>query len=900
MPRNPYTTFSNIFSESNRLALFSGRERELSIVRSIVNTSAAEQDPTSEKIRILHFYGLSGVGKSLFLRKAISETTGDGAIKISFLDLNNLLAGEALPKPDFLWLLRQCFFKNGIKTPLYDYFYVSYFAVANPGLKLQPKNLLCEIAANFRTVGNGIDATDAAEIPGKIDSYLGGVFDAEFISECLVEIGDRSKSVTFFVKVQEAIQKRRQKQKLARDDLDLSTLSAASLCLAAPRILAIDLLEHLERDPNHRLTVAIDGLERIQSNWLNGNIPTDAESALEELIRWLLFADQSESSRFRILTLGRESLNWHEKFSTRETSASWTELVSEHMLLGLNEIEAKTYIHQLSGLLDQEGFLEDGQSLRSLTNDILQVAREQQSDSDNNVPSATFHPFTLSLAIQTVLERGSAEPRVQLGQSLPELKKCFLSTLSQEKRHLLEILALVCRFNEDLYQRLYSARLINQPIPEAFPLLVTSDPLIRETANATEFELHSILQVTLLENLASSKAGRETLRRLQDTVYSLLMAECAFKPLIEIGPQNLTFLSRVFNTILSWHSLGLLSLRELCIYWFKAENMFGSDCHHQWSLRRPPVDYLLRTILALSSEVFTELSKHSQHDNDEFSFEEILIGLANLLRNNNEIESSEALWAARHRAFSDYFQSLSEDARKFVLEESANNINSTNLIIQYALDARAREDFDAAASLYESALAFLKKFPSDTIKSCFSIAAKRGLAICLERRAMHLTPTTALFLSGDFLRVALRDVKASFEVVERLYQEALREMRESSGDQDLQYAVAQLEYVHCLLLQNKSHRAEKILGQAAKVIESQFPRDHIHRAALLRFRALALFQQNKLEDSLCAAERAAEMYSRLLGESNGYTIAVRSEIDSIREKVIGLVNIKWPLSPRQY
>jgi hypothetical protein len=117
-----------------------------------------------------------------------------------------------------------------------------------------------------------------------------------------------------------------------------------------PTMLAFDLLDAIDHQPQTSICPVIDGFERVQSR--ESSRP-DAQWALANLIAEVLCcADTIPASdgkllrgRIGFMVFGREKLRWSELYARERVRIDWKRELDDHVeLLGLSEEDARFFL----------------------------------------------------------------------------------------------------------------------------------------------------------------------------------------------------------------------------------------------------------------------------------------------------------------------------------------------------------------------------------------------------------------------------------------------------------------------------------------------------------------------------------------------------------------------------
>jgi hypothetical protein len=127
------------------------------------------------------------------------------------------------------------------------------------------------------------------------------------------------------------------------------------------------------------------------------------------------------------------------------------------------------------------------------------------------------------------------------------------------------------------------------------------------------------------------------------------------------------------------------------------------------------------------------------------------------------------------------------------------------------------------------------------------------------------------------------------EAAAQFMADAVRCAERVEGFTEVDVALVRLDLVQCLFLLNRTSACEKVLGQAAAVIEAAFPFDHVHRAEVLRLRGNVMLMRSRPRDAITLLQDAQRMYAACAGPQAAVTHAVASELETARQLARGIL-----------
>lgn len=864
MPRDPYSLSASLHGLSGA---FVGRQHELRLLDDHLSVLVSGGNGSS-RLPILHFHGLSGVGKSRLLQKAFGFHSRGERVRVALFDADGApwlkLSCNA---PDFLWLVRQTLRRTGLRTPLFDFYYTLYYGRANPGTQLTARGLLEAVgsksasAAEMSETGSG--ATESA------GDTLSEWFDADFLKEVLDGAGDLFRTVGFVAKFVERLHKKKQQHRLEGQDISTESLTLEQMQKQAAMVFSLDLIDHLKSHPDERLLLAVDSIDCIQLD-TETTLPSEAESALEALCSFLIFANGEVPGRFSLVSTGSRQLSWRERFDSSAEKDHWGLRITQHPIAGLDDASARSLILEAAGALDSATHTELGERLRSRTPAVLAAALESHVKASREEAVPTYHPLALQLAMRTVIDAAPEDSPLYLGAGMLELLQAYLKAQPPHMLQRLEVLSLLGSFSQTDFANMVEAHMIPSQSVTDFPAMVSANPAIIAEGSGTSFRVHQVLRTAVLDKLLASDPEKAKIQLIQETIIAKCVTEGAFDVLAECETRQTAAISRALSLLVEWHAARLLDLPGFLARWILVEDLFGRDTHHLWSVRRKAIDYIRPVILVYDVHLLADKSPEPSPTGVSGR----LVQMAILLRNNDEPEAARNINRVV-RAINDAENSRrSPDEIEAIKLRAQTSPGTAFMMIEAAREKQSIGDQAEATKIFHQALIFARKLPQSQDATMARFSASRGLALGLQNASLPLNLSPSVRAE----RLAAAD---------ELYASSIKDGREA-GMHALDLALVQIDYGFCLLLTNKLEKLEKILTQAAPVIEQHFPFEHIHAAALLRLRGLLMAHRKRYPQAIELLQKSTAMYKSAAGPDHLFTRVTESEVESTRMAQLGM------------
>ncbi len=523
MPKNPYSggIFQSALSERE---LFVGREEELQALQGFVAGICSG----SAKAWVIHVFGAAGTGKSSLLARLRADNAATEGLHSALLDIDADSFDISTSAPDLLWQLRFSLRRAGVKTPLYDLYYATYFTRhVLPGVTLSLSTLLQGIGAKTETMEKASSIASSRTL----GEQLTQAFDAEFLEDIVGGAGEFAKSlqgVQLIAKLASAFRNKATRRALKDQRIDLSSIDREEMQSLAPEILASDLLRLASK--TNPILILVDGFDRIQIEPQVLPFPGAAESAMEELVRFVKFSSRSEAKKhIAFLCFGRKHLRWAELFDEVGSADSWDEHIHQLPLRGLSQAEAEVYLAKADGALDAVGGGVGAQALRSSKQAILTVSRDQvatsyspetgEAGASTEAPDMMaglqrhgemrYSPFRLRLCMEEIAEIERPFSNDDARRHADDICASFLRGVSEPLREVVNVFALAGEVDASMYEALVKEGVISNFTIAEFPLLVRRGALFAPAVSSDAYRLHFQLEDAALTLLAQNKDSRD-------------------------------------------------------------------------------------------------------------------------------------------------------------------------------------------------------------------------------------------------------------------------------------------------------------------------------------------------------------------------------------------------------
>lgn len=579
MPVNPYA--KGALDAARALPdLFVGRASELDVLRDQLS-SIARGSPDAW---ILHVHGVAGSGKSTLLRKLREDTPG---VRLATLDVDSDAFSPRSGAADLLWQLRFALRRAGVRTPLYDLFYVAYFSRhVLPGVGLTLPGLL-------ESLGRGTEPVEKASAAGSssaLSARLADAFDADFlrdVGEGAGELAKGLKGVQLAAKLASAFRKRSQRRTLRARGIDLSAADAGQMHSLAPEVLAADLVDGAARQAP--LAIAVDGFERLQTEPQALRVPAAAESALEALVRFVMFAPgETSQRRIGFLFFGRERLRWPELYDRDDGSASWSSLIRHLALRALDRAQAEAFLQRADRALDAAGAARAAQALRASRAAILDASREHAAGDSERSEAFGYLPFRLRLCIEEIalVERPFTVDDAR--RHADDVCASFLRAVPATLRDALHAFAVAGEVDASLFEAMIREDVVHAFSIADFSLLVARDALFAPVARPGTFRLHFQLERSALELLRQTAASREIAATVAEAIARLHIRHATPPTFAELTADHLERYQEGMRLLFRVDAAGLLPIDRFAVLFVELEDALrhdvaiGGAMHEAW------------------------------------------------------------------------------------------------------------------------------------------------------------------------------------------------------------------------------------------------------------------------------------------------------------------------------
>lgn len=601
MPHNPYADHHAQLTRRG-LELFVGREIELQTLRRFVEAWSSGNSHE----RLTHVFGPAGTGKSSLLAKLRTEFSAS-PVRLAVLDVDADAFDPNTPAPDLLWRLRFALRMAGVRTPLYDLFYPVYFGKhVLPGMNMTLSDLLVGLGAKSEPVEK---ASSAASSKG-LGEHLAHVFDAEFftdVADAAGELAKGIKGVQLFVKLAGAFRKKAHRRALKNQGIDISTADAKDMQSLAPEILASDLVK--SASSSKAVVVVVDGFDRIQSESRVLREPGVAESALEALVRYVMFSGDVESSKHvGFLFFSRQRLRWSELFDQGGHGESWDAYVRQLPLRGLERTEAMVFLSRADRMLDTAGETVAAQALRASTQAVLSASREQAAVSEGdrdgtlgvtleggaagqapNADAVRYSPFRLRLCVEEIGDLKRAFSDDDARQHADDICASFLRSVSRQLRDAVYVFALAGEIDAAMFEALVRLGVIAGFAITDFPLLVQRDALFtRAIGNAEAYRLHFQLEDAALGLLAKTEASRQVAVAATTGIFNEYVRRATSPTFVEWTKAHLDTYQQAMRLVFRIYESRLLPIDRFAMSFLELEETLrfdttlGGTLHAAW------------------------------------------------------------------------------------------------------------------------------------------------------------------------------------------------------------------------------------------------------------------------------------------------------------------------------
>lgn len=590
MPKNPYSgsTFQSAHSD---LELFVGREAELQELRSLIAEMCSDFNIT----RIINVFGTAGSGKSSLLYKLRDDIELEKRFHPVLFNIDADTFDQNISAPELLWQLRISLRRAGVRTPLYDLYYATYFSkYAQQRENLSLSSLLQRLGAK----AEAIDKASSIASSKVIYKQLSQVFDSEIVRDMVEgteEFARSLKGVQLVTMLASAFQNKARRRALQKKGIDLSTSGTDDVDLA-PEILASDLLEFESKF--HPIVIFVDGFDRIQTKPQILRGPAIAEKTMETLVRYLMFGN-SRGAREKIafVYFGRQPLRWAELFDQSGDDDSWNKYVRQIPLHGFTQAEAKVFLAKADAALDAAGDAEAAQALRSSKKTLLSVSRDQTEDlygisaEIKNKDTVRYSPFRLRLCIEEIRELKRPFSDDDARRHADDICASFLRGVPERLREVVHVFALAGEMDDFMYQTLVKESVIrNYPINE-FQLLMQRGALFAPAVRTGAYRLHFQLETAALTLLAQNVDSRQVAATITAKIFNQYLQLATPPSYALLIKDNLDAFQQAMRLTFRVYETGLLSIDRFAIAFLELEETLdfdlrvGNTMHINWILR---------------------------------------------------------------------------------------------------------------------------------------------------------------------------------------------------------------------------------------------------------------------------------------------------------------------------
>jgi len=871
MPKNPYSgdTFRSAQAERE---LFVGREAQLQALRGFVEDVRSG----SVEARVVHVFGAAGSGKSFLLAKLRATIEAEG-LHPALFDIDADSFDQNTSAPEMLWQLRFSLRRAGIRTPLYDLYYAAYFSrYVLPGVSLTLPTLLQSLGAKTEPIEKASHVA-SSKVLGE---QLAQIFDADFLKDVAKGAGEVAtglKGVQLVTKLASAFRNKAKRRALKNRGIDLSTTVISEMQRLAPEILASDLLEFASK--SNPILILVDGFDRIQTELQALRHPAVAESAMEALVRYVMFSPRAEArEHIAFLYFGRQRLRWAELFDQAGGGDSWDKHVLQLPLHGFTQAEAEVLLAKVDGALDAAGEADAAQALRSSKKAILFVSRDQAVDMNgpgtgakgaaaegsgmsaeiqSHGEAVRYSPFRLRLCMEEIAELKRPFNDEDARRHADDICASFLRGVSKPLREVVSVFALAGELDASMYETLVKEGVIRNFTIANFPLLVRRGALFAPAVHADAYRLHYQLEDAALTLLAQNDVSRQVANTVTAKIFEQYLQRATPSAYALLTKVNLDAYQQGMRLAFRVHEAGLLSIDRFAVAFLELEEAldfdmeFGSALHKSWILR------LLKRSACWSVE-------DGEH----------LVG--SQLRTRSGKRSRQIIQLIEFVFHASWMTDAAQEAAKSMLTR------------MYAAGVLPPTDGEVADANAVTVLAVMR---AQTTGKKFADGGQFDEAEAVLWKCMHSLPTTLqaaerakhegdLNLTLAYVAIKKRD-KASAET--RLEQ-ALSSWRAANPDPTA-WAETALEYCRAMLFFiGKEEPAATLFREIAPVLEAELPAMHPTRADLANTFAALCLNHGFSGLALPYLQSAKQVLVSNYGENDPRVHAQQSLIDGIQSR----------------
>lgn len=403
-------------------SLFVARTTELELVLQRFERDAELNSPP-----ILAFCGVSGVGKTALCAEALARLQIQSTRQLGLchldLDLPRYHPGYPLFEL-FGQLLYPALRKAGFRCPLFLVMYTAWVARLEERSAISPSNFLQDLAEQGK---------ESSELLKEKDE----LFKSDWI-ELFGEAAEGLGAAKLLLKALAYLKTSRAKGRFADRfaDVDLASMSPSALDELAPKAMAADLIDQIEKQACY-LTLIIDGLERVQTDTLDRG----AEWAIQQLMANLLLSPAAK--QVQGIVFSRTPLTWS-RFDPKGTPDGWDRLIEYRDLPGLSKEDAQLFLTKIEVWYEQTKHYDGAsiaQILRAHRSELLQACQEASD-------SASFHALAITVAVEQVARHHKAFSPELLGQNAVDMYSRFVRGLNTIERGLLEVFSIFGEVSE--------------------------------------------------------------------------------------------------------------------------------------------------------------------------------------------------------------------------------------------------------------------------------------------------------------------------------------------------------------------------------------------------------------------------------------------------------------------
>jgi tetratricopeptide (TPR) repeat protein len=531
---------------------------------------------SGQKSPLLNFYGVGGVGKSSLLKEAQAEfhtkycdQTDYSQVLLVSLNLAGLQLGKDIPSYELFWKLRNELLHDNLRTTLFDSIYLRIWHADHPGQKMElPKTKSQDWA--------DIGLENAAE-------FMGGTM----VLKVARVLWGKTTARKTFNRVQRILNGK------SPEECDRRELEKG-----LPLFLAADILHAFESNPLLRVALCIDEYEQIQEPKTR---EMSAESCLLELLGEVL-TKPAIQDRFAVVVMGREKLRWD-----RVYNAAWQPLIESHILSGLSEQDARTFlIDKIAPWLVANKQQATAQALIDHQDGILKLMNSGPEKSRDgclplhldlivSVACKEAEKFTPALLVNPEGQRERIEERF--------LK--YWKRSDEPRLEALQILAFAPAFDRSLFDYLLSCKvIINYRIGDFAKVLggegELTDSFVRQHPSWPGYYVfHGLMKVSLVNSNLNTSFGTSGVTERLQKLLQFYIDGAQFNTLAEASELHQRMVTLGFDVIRSDASKRLLSVEEIYDHVCRLINSFDSESFQTHNLLLPVWEWLVNYLIVM-------------------------------------------------------------------------------------------------------------------------------------------------------------------------------------------------------------------------------------------------------------------------------------------------------------